>query len=94
MENDVQFERVVATVSMMPVLTKIAKILGPKGLMPSVKAGTLNNDIMAALSTISNAATYVFDKDSLTISAPIALVFRTFKMRVSSVLHLPFVLFL
>jgi len=43
------FDRVLATPEMMPALAKIAKILGPKGLMPNPKLGTVAADIAGAV---------------------------------------------
>jgi large subunit ribosomal protein L1 len=39
------FERVIATPEMMRDLSKLGKVLGPRGLMPSPKTGTVTNDI-------------------------------------------------
>lgn len=36
-----EFNRCLATTAMLPVVMKVARILGPKGLMPSTKTGTL-----------------------------------------------------
>ena len=43
------FDRVLATPDMMPVVAKVAKILGPKGLMPSPKTGSVTARIGQAV---------------------------------------------
>ncbi len=51
-EGWLEFDRVVATPDMMGQVGKVGKILGPRGLMPNPKSGTVNMDIGSAVKSI------------------------------------------
>jgi len=48
--GDINFEKLICTPSMMIKLSKLGKVLGPKGLMPNPKLGSVTEDLKTAIS--------------------------------------------
>ena len=60
------FDLLIATPDMMPVIGKVGKILGPKGLMPNPKLGTVTKDVKAAVENAkSGQIQYKNDKSGI-----------------------------
>ena len=64
-ENWFDYDVIVATPNMMGLIGKVARILGPKGLMPNPKTGTVNPDIAKAIKEIkAGKVEYRVDKEA------------------------------
>ena len=70
-EGWLDFDAVVATPDMMPVISKVARVLGPRGMMPSPKAGTVTVNVAQTVKELkAGKISYRVDKGS-NVHAPV-----------------------
>lgn len=70
-EGWLDFDAVVATPDMMPVISKVARVLGPRGMMPSPKAGTVTVNVAQTVKELkAGKIQYRVDKGS-NVHAPV-----------------------
>jgi large subunit ribosomal protein L1 len=65
-KGDINYDIVIATPDAMPVVGKLGQILGPRGLMPNPKVGTVSNDVKQAVENAKGGQVrYRTDKNSI-----------------------------
>jgi len=65
MSGKIKFDKLIATPTMMSKIGKLGKILGPKGLMPNPKLGTVTNDVQSSVKALKSGQIEIKnDKDS------------------------------
>lgn len=56
MKGNINFDRCIATPDMMPLIARVGKVLGPRGLMPNPKLGTVTMDVKKAVESSKGGA--------------------------------------
>jgi large subunit ribosomal protein L1 len=70
-KGQIDFDRVIATPDMMGLVGRLGKVLGPRGMMPNPKVGTVTMDVTAAIKAAKGGAVEFQTKKSATVQAGI-----------------------
>jgi len=67
----IKFDKLIATPAMMPKMGKLGKILGPKGLMPNPKLGTVTNNLKSIVKAIKSGQIEIKNDENGNLAASI-----------------------
>ncbi|KAL1917305.1 mitochondrial 54S ribosomal protein uL1m [Calcarisporiella thermophila] len=83
------FDKCIATPDLLPSVQKIARILGPRGLMPTVKKGTVTEDIAGAVKFSQSSFDFRSDKTGIvhTAIARVGFAFQDIQDNVNAILE-------
>lgn len=85
LEGKLEFNTCLATKSMFPQVIKIAKYLGPKGLMPSPAKGTVSDSIADMMASVKSLTKFEMDSNRLVTLGTFALAhLRNCQIRLES----------
>lgn len=71
LKGELNFDKTIATPDMMAIVSKVAKVLGPRGLMPNPKLGTVTMDVAKAIQEVkAGKIEFKLDKAAI-VHAPI-----------------------
>ena len=74
LEKNIDVDVIIATPDMMSTVSKMAKILGPKGMMPNPKTGTVTNDVKNTITNINKGLVAYKNDKAGTIHASIGRI--------------------
>ncbi|GAB5591851.1 hypothetical protein Unana1_06751 [Umbelopsis nana] len=63
--GELKFDKCISTPDMLPAVAKIARVLGPKGLMPTLKKGTVTEDILSTVQKSKGSFDFKGDKNGV-----------------------------
>ena len=71
-DGKIKFDKIISTPVMMSKISKLGKILGPKGLMPNPKLGTVTNNLKSAIHAIKSGQIEIKNDKDGNVAASIA----------------------